>query len=32
LSGAVEKILQKGAYSVDSLLCEIREKVAAGAR
>jgi len=28
LSGAVQKILQKGAYSIDTLLDEIRDKVA----
>ena len=32
LSGAVQKILQKGAYSMDTLLCEIRDKVATNVR
>jgi CheY-like chemotaxis protein/nitrogen-specific signal transduction histidine kinase len=32
LSGAVQKILQKGAYSIDSLLGEIRDKVATSVR
>ena len=32
LSGAVQKILQKGAYSMDTLLDEIRDKVATSVR